>query len=94
LRVFCNDSSFANGAIYQEVVFTFHQDGSYYSNSSVINSTQAGSGLTTFPTYAITQAAGTFTVAMTPGASGAIGNVTFIAEVLGVGAITTTFAWV
>jgi hypothetical protein len=94
LRVFCNDSSFANGAIYQEVVFTFHQDGSYYSNSSVVNSTQAGNGLTTFPTYAITEAAGTFTVAMTPGASGAIGNVTLIAEVLGVGAITTTFAWV
>lgn len=94
LRMFGNDSSFANGAIYQEVVFTFHQDGSYYQNSSIVNSTQAGNGLTTTPTYSIAQVAGIWTVSMTPGASGAIGNVTLIAEVLGVGATSTTFAWV
>jgi hypothetical protein len=93
LRMFGNDSSFPNGAIYQEVVFTFHQDGSYYSNSSIVNSTQAGNGLTTLPTYSISNAGGVWTVSMTPGASGAIGNVTLIAEVLGIAVGATTFTW-
>lgn len=94
LRMFGNDSAFANGAIYQEVVFTFHQDGAYYQNSSIVNTTQAGSGLTTLPSYSISNVAGVWTVSMTPGASGAIGNVTFIAEVLGVGATAISFAYV
>jgi hypothetical protein len=94
LRMFGNDSALPNGAIYQEVVFTFHQDGAFYQNSSIINSTQAGSGLTTLPTYTITQAAGVWTVSMTPGASGAIGSVTFIAEVIAVSATASSFSWV
>jgi|GEM_PF-3293936 hypothetical protein len=93
LKMLGNDSSFQNGAIYQEVVFTFHQDGSYYSNSSIVNTTQAGNGLTSTPTYSISNAGGVWTVSMTPGASGAIGNVTLLAEVVGVGASASTFTW-
>lgn len=95
LRIFANDASSPNGAIYQEVAFAFHQDaGVYYENSSIVNTTQAGSGLTTLPSYSIANAGGVWTVSMTPGASGAIANVTLIAEVLGVGTTATTFAWV
>jgi hypothetical protein len=94
LKMLGNDSTFANGAIYQEVVFAFHQDGSYYSNSSIVNTTQAGNSLSTTPTYAISNAGGVWTVSMTPGASAAIGNVTLLAEVVGVGPSASSFAWV
>jgi hypothetical protein len=93
LRVFANDTSFPNGGIYQEVVFAFHQDGAYYQNSSIVNSTQAGNGLTTLPTYTIAQVAGVWTVTLTPGASGAISNTTLIAEVVAVGVTGSTFNW-
>lgn len=94
LKMLGNDSTFANGAIYQEVVFAFHQDGSYYSNSSIVNTTQAGNSLSTTPTYSISNAGGVWTVSMTPGASAAIGNVTLLAEVVGVGPSASSFAWV
>ena len=93
LRMFANDTSFPNGGIYQEVVFVFHQDGSYYQNSSIVNTTQAGNGLTTLPTYTIAQVAGVWTVTLTPGASGAIANTTLIAEVVAVGTTSSTFNW-
>ncbi len=93
LRVFANDTSFPNGGIYQEVVFAFHQDGAFYENSSIVNTTQAGNGLTTLPTYAIAQVAGVWTVTLTPGASGAISNTTLIAEVIAVGVTSSTFNW-
>ena len=93
LRMFANDTTFPNGGIYQEVVFVFHQDGAFYQNSSIVNSTQAGNGLTTLPTYSIAQVAGVWTVTLTPGASGAFSNTTLIAEVVAVGATSSTFNW-
>jgi len=93
LRMFANDTVLPNGGIYQETVFVFHQDGAYYQNSSIVNSTQAGNGLTTLPTYTIAQVAGVWTVTLTPGASGAIANTTLIAEVVAVGTTSSTFNW-
>jgi hypothetical protein len=91
--MFANDTQFPNGAIYQESVFVFHQDGAYYQNSSIVNSTQAGNGLTTLPTYTIAQVAGVWTVTLTPGASGAFASTTLIAEVVAIGVASSTFNW-
>jgi hypothetical protein len=93
LRMFANDTQFPNGAIYQESVFVFHQDGAYYQNSSIVNSTQAGNGLTTLPTYTIAQVAGVWTVTLTPGASGAFASTTLIAEVVAIDVASSTFNW-